>query len=373
MSEEGTSATLPFFLHSLAALSHHIPIDFETEKILEEVLRLHRMRVPLFYLNLMDKDNPSCPIRQQAVPSHLELNNNGEEDPLGENSVSVTPALLKRHSNRGVFLVTSQCAMYCRFCNRKRLVGKDWHPEAYREESIRSIKEDPHIREIILSGGDPFMLAPDELGHIISELRDIPKIEIIRISTRVPVVFPEGFTRGHLKEIKKHAPLWIVIHINHPKEISPEFLELVRKIRETGNMLISQTVLLRNINDCPHVLSRLFHLLVAAGVKPYYLFQLDEVRGAAHFKVRLEKGVEIMRALRESSSGLAMPQYALDITGGLGKIPLDHVYVKGRDEDSRVHLENPSGKAGIYCDNGAESACMNCGICERQWSSTTRR
>ncbi len=122
------------------------------------------MKVPLFYLNLMDRDNPSCPIRQQAVPSHLEMDKNGKEDPLGENGIAVTPALLKRHLNRAVFLVTSQCAMYCRFCNRKRLVGKDWHPEAYREESLRSIKEDPHIREIILSGGDPFMLAPDELG-----------------------------------------------------------------------------------------------------------------------------------------------------------------------------------------------------------------
>jgi lysine 2,3-aminomutase len=324
------------------------------------------MKVPLFYLNLMDRNNPSCPIRQQAVPSHLEMDKQGVEDPLGENGVAVTPALLKRHLNRAVFLVTSQCAMYCRFCNRKRLVGKDWRPEAYREESIRSIKEDPHIREIILSGGDPFMLVPDELGHILSELRDMPNIEIIRISTRMPVVFPAGFTRGHLKEIKKHAPLWIVIHINHPKEISPEFLELVRRIRETGNMLISQTVLLRNINDCPHVLSKLFHMLVAAGVKPYYLFQLDEVIGAAHFKVRLEKGIEIMRTLRENASGLAIPQYALDITGGLGKIPLDYVYVKGRDKGGRVHIENPSGKAGIYCDDGEESACMNCETCKLQ-------
>ncbi|MBA4390603.1 MAG: lysine 2,3-aminomutase [Syntrophus sp. (in: bacteria)] len=364
-SEEGISNTLPFFLHSLEALSRHIPFDSKTERILKEVVHFHRMKVPLFYLNLMDGNNPSCPIRQQAVPSPLEMDNDGEEDPLGENGVSVTPALLKRHLNRGVFLVTSQCAMYCRFCNRKRLVGKAWHPEIYREESIRYIKEDPHIREIILSGGDPFMLAPDELGYILSELRGMPKIGIIRISTRMPVVWPEGFTREHLKEIKKYAPLWIVIHINHPKEISPEFLELVRKIRETGNMLISQTVLLRNINDCPHVLSKLFHMLVAAGIKPYYLFQLDEVIGAAHFKVRLEKGIEIMRALRENASGLAMPQYALDITGGLGKIPLDYVYVKGRDKGSRVHVENPSGKAGIYCDDGEESSCMNCGICRK--------
>jgi lysine 2,3-aminomutase len=311
----------------------------------------------------MDRDNPSCPIRQQAVPSVMEMEDGGQDDPLAEKDFSATPALIRRHSNRAVFLVTSQCAMYCRFCNRKRLVGKGWTPETYRKESLQYIKKDPDIREIILSGGDPFTLVPREIGSILSQLRTMPHMGTIRISTRMPVVFPRGFTEGHLKEIRKHAPLWIVIHINHPREVSPEFLEVARKIRESGNMLISQTVLLRNINDCPHVLSKLFHMLVAAGIKPYYLFQLDEARGVSHFKVRLEKGVEIMKMLRKNASGLAMPQYALDIPGGLGKVPLDYIYVKGRNRNN-VPVESATGAVGMYRNDGKTSACMHCGICK---------
>ena len=161
---EGTSDTLPFFLHSLEALSRCISFDDKTKKALEEVSGFHRVRVPLFYLNLMDRDNPSCPVRHQAVPSVLEMEENGQEDPLAENAFSITPALIKRHPNRAVFLATSQCAMYCRFCNRKRLVGKGWKPEIYREESLQRIEEDPDIREIIISGGDPFMLPSHEMG-----------------------------------------------------------------------------------------------------------------------------------------------------------------------------------------------------------------
>ncbi len=323
------------------------------------------MRIPLFYLHLMDRENPLCPIRQQAVPSILEMKENGQEDPLAENVFSITPALIKRHPNRAVFLVTSQCAMYCRFCNRKRLVGKGWKPEKYREESLKHIEKDTGVREIIISGGDPFMLSPHGIGTILSRLRAMTHIETIRISTRMPVVFPMGVTPAHLREIKKYAPLWIVIHINHPREVTPEFLEVVRKIRESGNILISQTVLLRNINDCPYVLSKLFHMLVAAGIKPYYLFQLDEARGVSHFKVRLEKGIEIMRTLRKNASGLAIPQYALDIPGGLGKVPLDYVYIKGRNRKS-ARLESPAGAIGMYLNDGKKSACMHCGICRNE-------
>jgi lysine 2,3-aminomutase len=293
------------------------------------------------------------------------MKESGQADPLAENSFSITPVLIKRHQNRAVFLVTSQCAMYCRFCNRKRLVGKGWAPEKYREESLQCIERDLDLREIIISGGDPFMLSSHEIGAILSRLRNMAHIETIRISTRMPVVFPAGVSEAHLKEIKEYAPLWIVIHINHPREISSEFLEVIKRIRESGNMLISQTVLLRNINDCPHVLSKLFHMLVAAGVKPYYLFQLDEVRGVSHFKVRLERGVEIMRTLRKNASGLAMPQYVLDIPGGLGKVPLDYVYVKGGNR-KKVPVENPAGAVGMYLNDAKKSACMHCGICKNE-------
>lgn len=321
------------------------------------------MRIPHFYLNLMDHKNPLCPIRQQAVPSIMEAKKSGQDDPLGEYAFSVTPALIKRHPNRAVFLATSQCAMYCRFCNRKRLVGKGWDPGVYREESLRYINGNSQLMEIIISGGDPFMLPSAEIGAILSRLRKIHHVRIIRVSTRMPVVFPEGITKAHFRELKKHAPLWIIVHINHPKEISPEFLETVRRLRESGNMLISQTVLLRSINDCPHVLSELFHRLVAAGIKPYYLFQLDDAPGVSHFKVRLERGIEIMRALRKHASGLAMPQYAIDIPGGLGKVPLDYTYVKGLTGKD-VPVESAIGTVGTYVNDGKKSVCTKCGICE---------
>lgn len=335
---------------------------------MKEISDLHRLRIPHFYLSLMDRENPLCPIRQQAVPSVLEARKSGQDDPLRENVFSVTPALIKRHSNRAVFLATSQCAMYCRFCNRKRLVGKGWDPGAYREESLRYIEDNTQLREIIISGGDPFTLPSDEIGAILSRLRSIPHIETVRISTRMPVVFPEGITETYFREMKKYAPLWIIIHINHPREVSPEFLETVKRFRESGNMLISQTVLLRNINDCPYVLSRLFHRLVAAGIKPYYLFQLDDAPGVSHFKVRLEKGIEIMRALRKTASGLAMPQYAIDIPGGLGKVPLDYAYVKGLT-GKNVPVESATGAVGVYLNDGQRSSCMHCGICKDEDNS----
>ena len=186
---------------------------------------------------------------------------------------------------------------------------------------------------------------------------------IIRLSTRVPVVYPGGLTGAHLDAIESASPIWVIIHVNHPKELTGEFLEAVGNIRKAGGLLISQTVLLRNVNDCPHVLLKLFENLVEAGVKPYYLFQLDEVRGASHFKVRLDRGREIMAFLRKNASGLAVPRYALDIPGGLGKVPVDEDHVK-RDKGTLVRLVSPSGQTGCYEDNAEESVCMGCGICK---------
>lgn len=361
-AREGTAGALPLFIQSIDSLSQYISFDEETTQTLRKVVSFHSLKIPRHYLELMDFDNPLCPIRQQSVPSVLELQDNGHTDPLNENRTSVTPALVRRHEDRVVFLVTSRCAMYCRFCNRKRVVGKGWNPEAYKDTSIQYIKDNRQIREVILSGGDPFMLAPSDLNDILRQLREIPGLGIIRISTRMPVVHPDGLTEEHLEVIRAYAPLWIVVHINHPKEISDQFRTLARKIRESGNIIISQTVLLRGINDCAHILSNLFHNLLFLGIKPYYLFQLDEVTGAAHFKVRLEQGIRIMRTLREISSGLAMPHYALDITGGLGKVSLDYNYIKER-KGNKVYVENPIGANGVYDDDGRESTCVHCGIC----------
>ncbi len=311
----------------------------------------------------METDNPFCPIRQQAVPSAEELQDGGSDDPLNEQDISITPVLIRRYEGRAVFLISSECAMYCRFCNRKRMVGRGWDPGEFFEESFRYLSGDTTIREVILSGGDPFMIPPGLLDKILSRLRTMQHVKTIRISTRLPVVDPGRMTREHFTILKRHGPLWIVIHINHPREITPEFLENVRRFRGAGSVMVSQTVLLRNVNDCENILLKLFEALVSEGVKPYYLFQLDEVRGGRHFKVRLEKGIRIMKALRAKASGLAMPQYAVDITGGLGKVPVDYAYLKGR-KGKKAYIENMSGATGIYTDDGDESRCKQCGLCK---------
>ena len=311
----------------------------------------------------MEKENPRCPIRRQAVPSIEELSGGGGLDPLNESGAAKTPSFIKRYQKRGVFLVNAECAMYCRFCNRRRFVGKGWDPENYREETFQYLEKSDEIEEVIISGGDPFMLSPDEIGYILARLRAIPRIRTIRVSSRIPLVHPAGMGRGHFAALKKASPVWVVIHINHPREISPQFVDVIKRLRGTGAALVSQTVLLRGVNDCPRVIARLFDGLVSCGIKPYYMFQLDEVKGAQHFKVRLSRGIEIMRYLREHCSGLAIPHFALDITGGLGKAPVDHVYVKKR-VGKRVTVEGRSGRTGVYLDDGRKSECVKCGLCK---------
>ncbi len=359
---EGTGASTLRFISQPQELSRVLPLDGETREEIERVARLYPFRVPEFYANLIDPDDPACPLRLQAVPSILELSPEGVEDPLAEESISPTPTFLKRYPKRGVFLVGSECAMYCRFCNRKRLVGRARLSGPSREQTLSHIEKDKELREVILSGGDPFMLDPAELDHILSRLRAMRHVEVIRISTRFPAVFPTGIQEGHTAALRRYGPLWTIIHVNHPKEISPEFLEAARRLRDAHAILLSQTVLLRGVNDCHHILGLLFEKLVSAGIKPYYLFQLDEVRGAAHFKVPIAAGLTIIRALRRSVSGLCMPHYAIDLTGGLGKVPLEHSYVK-RVERGQVFVENLWGTVARYTDSPYQSRCEACGEC----------
>jgi lysine 2,3-aminomutase len=361
----------PSFVSTVRELSHRLLLQESEKKTLERVVQTYPFRIPAFYAALMDGENPACPIRLQAVPSVRELKPGGEPDPLDEAGIGVTPSFLKRYPGRGVFLFSSECAMYCRFCNRKRAVGKGHAWEESTEETFRYLEKDHGISEVILSGGDPMMLEPARLAYILERLRSNKHIQVVRISTRFPVVFPEGVQQEHLKAIRKHAPIWVIIHTNHPKEITRQFAEVVGMLREAGAVLISQTVLLRGVNDCPHILSGLFEGLVRLGIKPYYLFQLDDAQGAQHFKVRLSAGMAIMKELRRSLSGLCIPQYALDITGGVGKVPLEPTYI-GRRKGNSLVLRNPAGEKGIYRDDGRKSRCHNCGYCRRSETAGKR-
>ena len=353
--------TLPF-IDSVEELSKHLSLEKSAAADIGRVSKLYPFRISGHYLSLVRKQAPfSCAIGRQAIPSAEEFVDDGRLDPLDEKAGLVTPAFIKRYPGRGVFLVSAECAMYCRFCNRRRLVGKGWDPAPFREETLDYLEQQKDIREVIISGGDPLMLPAEELSYILSRLKRMGKA-IIRISTRLPVVCPERVTEAFFQLIGDNAPLWIVIHINHPDEISPEFIAVARRLMRSGAALVSQTVLLRGVNDCPHVLGRLFEGLVSNGIKPYYLFQLDDVRGTNHFKVGLDKGIEIMKTLRKAVSGLAMPCYALDIPGGLGKVPVDHRYVRGR-RHGVVRIESPLRGFGTYDDNGAQSRCTNCDVC----------
>lgn len=361
---EGTPATLPFITR-FEELSNHLSFHSEARDELDRLSKIFPFRIPKFYLSLMDRDDPACPLRRQAVPTPEELDDKGGPDPLDEHDIALTPSFLRRYPGRGVFLASSQCAMYCRFCNRRRLVGKGWDPKPWWEDSFSHMEKAADLKEIIVSGGDPLMIPVDDFTYIVERLKRLERIKTIRVSTRLPVVHPEGLKEDHFTGLSKLSPVWLVIHINHPREISPEFIDAVRRFRSVGASILSQTVLLRGVNDCPGVLLKLFEALVALGVKPYYLFQLDEVRGAMHFKVRLSEGIKIMRYVRRYGSGLAVPTYALDITGGLGKVPIDYRYWKRR-KGRMVYLENTAGSVGSYLDDGGEREREKCGECEYQ-------
>ncbi len=361
---EGGMKNTPPFIKNVEYLSKHLSLEEQTRIDIGNVARLYPLKIPEYYLGIADKDNPQCPIRRQSVPSGEELVDSGKPDPLNEKIYSVLPAFIKKYRGRGVFLANAECAMYCRFCNRKRFVGKSWEPEKYWDETLNHIENDEDVYEVILSGGDPLMLSPDKLAYLLGRLRAIKRLKTIRISTRVPVVFPYGLDGAYYDALRDNSPVWVVIHINHPKEITSVFEESIRKIREAGGIVISQTVLLRGVNDCPYILRNLFENLVYCGVKPYYLFQLDEVKGAMHFKVKISKGIEIMEYLRKNISGLALPYYVIDIPGGLGKVPVDYRYIKRR-RAGNIYLEGFSGATGMYRDDAAGSICTNCGLCSK--------
>lgn len=362
--KKGGRRATPSFISTAQELSRLVPLTDQEKRDIDLVSTYYPFRVTPFYASLIDRENRTCPIRLQAVPTRAELDPGGREDPLAERDVGATPSFLRRYPQRGVFLVSSQCAMYCRFCNRKRSVGRGPLWEESIEKTLRYLDGAREINEVILSGGDPLMLGATRLGHILERLRSLRHIQVIRVSTRLPVVFPEGVVDAYRTLFRRYGPIWLVIHINHPREVTPEFRQVVTQLREAGVILVSQTVLLRRVNDCSLVLGKLFQELVRNGVKPYYLFQLDDVCGAQHFKVKVRSGLNLMRALRRDCSGLCLPHYAIDITGGLGKIALDYPYLKKR-EGKRLVLNNAQGKTGSYLDDGGQSRCSKCGTCRR--------
>ena len=349
---------------SLAELSALFTFDDVTTARLGDIFELYRTAITPYYLCLIDFDNPNDPLRLQAVPSVEELLNPGELtwDPLNEEGDSPVTGIVHRYPDRCLFLVTSYCPLYCRYCTRKRKwVDEDGTTGQRRiEMMIQYVADHPEIRDVIVSGGDPLSLSLTYLEKILAGLRAIPHVEIIRFGSRVPVFLPQRIDEDMCALLEKHHPIWINTHFNHPNEITPESARACDRLLRAGIPVNNQAVLLRGINDCPYTMRDLVHGLMKIRVRPYYLYLCDQVMGAEHFRTSVGEGIEIIEFLRGHTSGLAVPQFVMDAPGGGGKIPLMPNYLLGQYSDSVVY-RNFEGVIGRYDDvPSASHQCERC-------------
>ena len=301
--------------------------------------KLFHIRINPYYLSLIRY--PNDPIWLQCIPDAIELVDDGmPEDPLGEDAHSPVPSIVHRYPDRVLFLTTSQCSMYCRFCTRKRKVGDSTKINMkYIQDGIDYIASRPEVRDVILSGGDPLMLTDQNLEKVISGLRAIPHVEIIRLGTKMPCVLPQRITTKLTDMLKKYHPIYVNTHFNHPWECTPEAKKSCEMLADAGIPVGNQAVLMKGVNDNADVMLELMRKLLTMRVRPYYLYQADITKGANHFRTPVSVGLEIMDKLRGHTSGLAVPQYVIDAPGGGGKIPLLPQYVLGRN-GNQIILRN---------------------------------
>ena len=327
-------------------LVEHFNFDRETAERLNEFFQV---RINKYYLSLIR--HKGDPIWLQCVPDEIELADiDAPEDPLGEDGMSPVPSITHRYPDRCLFLTTSQCGMYCRFCTRKRKVGDSSKISMkYIQEGVDYIAAHPEIRDVILSGGDPLMLTDFMLEKILKSLRAIPHVEIIRLGTKMPCVLPQRITPQLCDMIKKYHPVYINTHFNHPWECTPEAAKATNMLADAGCPVGNQAVLMKGVNDDPFVMRELFQKLLAMRVRPYYLYQADLTKGANHFRTPVSKGLEIMEHLRGWTSGLAIPAFVIDAPGGGGKIPILPNYVVAHDDEKWI-LRNYKYDVFVYPD-----------------------
>jgi lysine 2,3-aminomutase len=323
----------------------------EREKI-DRTIEKFPMSITPYYLSLIDpEDYKNDPIFKQAFPDIRELDVAPYDmtDPLAEDKDSPVPGITHRYPDRVLFHVSNVCAMYCRHCTRKRKVGDcDFIPSKEQMlQGINYIKNNPVIRDVLLSGGDPFMLSDDLIDWILSELDKIEHIEVVRIGTRIPVVLPFRITDSLVEVLKKHGTIWINTHFNHPKEMTESSKKALKKLAFAGIPLGNQTVLLTDVNDCPVIMKRLVHKLVQNRTRPYYIYQCDLSEGLEHFRTPVGKGIDIMESLRGHTSGFAVPTYVIDAPGGGGKIPVMPNYLLSWSTN-KVILRNYEGVITTY-------------------------
>ena len=353
-------------IESLEDLKKYITLSPEEEEGVKKTLETLRMAITPYYFSLMDSNDPSCPVRKQAIPSIKEIHQAEADllDPLHEDEDSPVPGLTHRYPDRVLLLITDMCSMYCRHCTRRRFAGAsdDAMPMDRIDKAIEYIAKTPQVRDVLLSGGDALLVSDETLEYIISKLRAIPHVEIVRIGSRTPVVLPQRITPELVEMLKKYHPIWLNTHFNHPKEVTPESKKACELLANAGIPLGNQSVLLRGINDCVHVMKRLVHDLVKMRVRPYYIYQCDLSMGLEHFRTPVSKGIEIIEGLRGHTSGYAVPTFVVDAPGGGGKTPVMPQYVISQ-APHKVVLRNFEGVITTYTEPEEyheECQCEDC-------------
>lgn len=336
---------------SLAQLEEHLVLSEEERAgVLLSGNKLALAITPHFF-NLVHPTDPDCPIRRQVIPRIEETFDNPEEmlDPCGEDSHMPVPGLVHRYPDRVLFLVTDRCASYCRYCTRSRVVSGAGEQELHTEfeAAYRYLEEHTEVRDVLLSGGDALLLSDGRLEAMLKRLRSIPHIEFLRIGSRVPIFLPQRITPELCEMLARYHPLWMSVHVNHPRELTTEVRDALERLANHGIPLGNQSVLLRGVNDDPAVYKTLVHKLLRCRVRPYYLYQCDLIKGSSHLRTSVSKGIEIIENLRGHTTGYAVPQFVIDAPGGGGKTPINPEYLIHRD-DGVTLIRNYENKLFAY-------------------------
>lgn len=353
-------------IETVEDLKKYINLTEEEEKGIRECLKTLRMSITPYYLSIMDPDNPNDPVRLQAIPNIVETNKSDADldDPLHEDGDSPVPGLTHRYPDRALLLITDQCSMYCRHCTRRRFAGqKDGAmPTNQVDKAIDYIAQTPQIRDVVISGGDSLLMSDEKIEYILKRLREIPHVEIIRFGSRTPVVMPQRITEEFVNMVKKYHPVWLNTHFNHSNEITEEAKLACERLANAGVPLGNQTVLLRGVNDCVHVMKKLVNDLVKIRVRPYYIYQCDLSNGIEHFRTPVSKGIEIIEGLRGHTSGLCIPTFVVDAPGGGGKTPVMPNYIISQNQE-KVILRNFEGVITTYTEPKNYTHGCQCEVC----------
>ena len=354
-------------IETLEDLKKYVTLTPEEEEGVKKTLQTLRRAITPSYISLIDPNNPDCPVRKQAVPTAKETYQSPADllDPLHEDEDSPVPGLTHRYPDRVLLLITDMCSMYCRHCTRRRFAGqKDGESAIDRiDRAIEYIAKTPQVRDVLLSGGDSLCVSDERLEYIISRVRAIPHVEIIRLGSRTPVVCPQRITDDLVNMLKKYHPVWLNTHFNHPQEVTKEAAEACAKLANAGIPLGNQTVLLRGVNDCVNTMKKLMHELVKMRVRPYYIYQCDLSMGIEHFRTPVSKGIEIIEGLRGHTSGYAVPTFVVDAPGGGGKTPVMPQYVISQ-APGKVVLRNFEGVITTYTEPTDYKNECNCEYCK---------